>query len=108
MLIFNNSLFEALKTVYPEYKWLPWKFAQVPRGYWQSKENIKNYLDWLAEEEINDLKQRSMPTPETDSEKIEIIRDVTRYASKKAGILNHFKNYFSILEVVQKKLFLLI
>jgi hypothetical protein len=29
---YGNSLPNALKTLYPDYDWKPWKFTQVPKG----------------------------------------------------------------------------
>lgn len=46
----QGSLYYALKTVYPEYNWIPWKFRghHVPRGFWQHSSNHKLFLEWLA------------------------------------------------------------
>jgi hypothetical protein len=45
---YNNSLIKALKTLYPEYKWQEWKFKMVSKRFWQSSENVKNYITSLA------------------------------------------------------------
>lgn len=45
---YKESIFFMLKTLYPEYNWLPWKFVQVPTSFkWKKQENIKEYCDWL-------------------------------------------------------------
>jgi hypothetical protein len=44
-----RTLNSALLNVYPEHEWLSWKFDQVPKGYWNKKENQKKLLDWLGE-----------------------------------------------------------
>jgi hypothetical protein len=31
-------------------EWLPWKFNQVPRGFWSSVDNQRLYLDWIGKE----------------------------------------------------------
>lgn len=38
-----------LSTVYPEYPWLPWKFAKCPDGYWDDINNQRQYMDWLGQ-----------------------------------------------------------
>jgi len=45
---YNRSLSKALATCYPEYKWEPWKFAQVPRHCWKNSDNTKAFLDSIA------------------------------------------------------------
>lgn len=44
---YDNSLYKALKTIYPEKVWLPFKFLNCPNGYWESTENRKasNFLN---------------------------------------------------------------
>jgi hypothetical protein len=40
-----------LKTLYPEYEWLPWKFTYgVPQNFWDDYQNHKLYMDWLFKE----------------------------------------------------------
>ncbi len=34
----------ALQSVYPEKRWLPYKFQNVPKGYWQQKSNVADAL----------------------------------------------------------------
>jgi hypothetical protein len=38
----------ALQAVFPEQQWHPWRFSQVPVGYWEDMENQRKYFDWLA------------------------------------------------------------
>jgi hypothetical protein len=46
---YNKSLYLALGAVYPDYKWLPWRFKQnAPRGFWNSIENQKWFMDCLG------------------------------------------------------------
>lgn len=35
--------------VFPEEDWLPWRFPQVPRGFWDAPENLQRYLNHLGE-----------------------------------------------------------
>ncbi len=53
----DTPLFKLLSNVYPEHKWLPWKFQQqVPMGYWEDPSNQKKFLDWAATElEIKEM-----------------------------------------------------
>jgi hypothetical protein len=37
----------ALCAIYPEYEWLPWMFEVAPERFWESKENVDRYLEWL-------------------------------------------------------------
>jgi hypothetical protein len=48
--VYNNSLIKLLQSVYPEHPWQVWKFAQVPRGFWDSNENQREYLRVLQEQ----------------------------------------------------------
>jgi hypothetical protein len=44
---YNWSCVCFLNKVYPEIEWLPWKFIQAPRNYWNDIENQKIYMEWL-------------------------------------------------------------
>lgn len=46
---YNASLYRALSTIYPEQKWMPWRFEKIPHGYWNTKENVVFFLKWFAE-----------------------------------------------------------
>jgi hypothetical protein len=37
-----------MKEIYPTHSWVPWKFQAVPRGFWASETNRKQYFDWLG------------------------------------------------------------
>jgi very-short-patch-repair endonuclease len=39
-----------VKIIYPEYKWLDWKFKSTIKGFWQKIDNQKLYADWLGKE----------------------------------------------------------
>jgi hypothetical protein len=45
----KDGLPAALKEVYPDHPWLPWKFDKTPRGYWADVTNQRRYFDWLRE-----------------------------------------------------------
>jgi len=42
---YGGSLSALLAKLYPDYKWDPMRFSQVPRNYWRSIENQRAYLD---------------------------------------------------------------
>lgn len=47
--LYNNSLIEALESVYPAHKWLAWKSLQnVKYGFWDNIANQKDFLDDLG------------------------------------------------------------
>ena len=47
---YNGLVFEYLKTMYPEYDWLPWKFEVCPRHYWDNFNNQKKFMEWAEKE----------------------------------------------------------
>lgn len=50
-LHYNGSPFQFINSCFPDYKWIPWKFdGQVPKGYWQDKNNHIKYIEWLGKE----------------------------------------------------------
>jgi hypothetical protein len=49
--LYQGSLGISLKSIYPEWEWKPWIFAEdVPETFWHSFENQRKYMDWFAEE----------------------------------------------------------
>jgi hypothetical protein len=46
----NSSLFEALKSVYPEYDWDPIHSNKHSASFWQDTKNQRRYMDWIAEQ----------------------------------------------------------
>lgn len=47
---YSGSLIRALSAMYPNHRWLVWKFAQVPRGFWDNLHNQRAFFEWLGEE----------------------------------------------------------
>jgi hypothetical protein len=47
---YKGSPLKALEAVFPNHQWIAWKFHQVPRGYWNRKDNQRKFLDWLTKE----------------------------------------------------------
>src|SRR4051812_46748803 len=44
---YRDSPFKLITSTYPDHEWLPWKFQNVPKGYWADKSNERKFLDWL-------------------------------------------------------------
>jgi hypothetical protein len=47
---YNSSPFQLLSNVYPDFEWLPWKFANVPRGFWTDVNNQRKFINWAENE----------------------------------------------------------
>jgi len=39
---------KLLQEIYPEHKWILRKFGTVPKGYWDSLENQRDFVEWLG------------------------------------------------------------
>jgi hypothetical protein len=50
MEYYGYCLMDALREVYPEVTWNPLLSHHLPRKSWKSKDNQRNYLDWIAEQ----------------------------------------------------------
>ena len=53
---FKDSVPGAVMAAFPEYEWIPWKFRNVPSGFWNLWENRKAFFDWAGQQ----LKIKSM------------------------------------------------
>ena len=51
-LLKKSSFFEVLSEAYPEYDWLPWKFEQCPKNYWNDSKNVRKFMEWAGKELI--------------------------------------------------------
>ena len=50
LALYNQNQYLMLSTVFPEVKFLPWKFPRVVKGFWQNVENRNRYISWLKTE----------------------------------------------------------
>ena len=49
--VYDGSFYHALQSVYPDHKWLAWKFSQkVPQGYWNDINNKREFMNWLGKQ----------------------------------------------------------
>lgn len=48
---YQESVYLMMKTLYPDYDWLPWKFIKIHNSFsWKKKEDVRLYCDWLYNE----------------------------------------------------------
>eukprot|EP01118_Nematostelium_gracile_P009093 TRINITY_DN3048_c0_g1_i1.p2 TRINITY_DN3048_c0_g1~~TRINITY_DN3048_c0_g1_i1.p2 ORF type:complete len:336 (+),score=65.90 TRINITY_DN3048_c0_g1_i1:28-1035(+) len=49
--LYDGSLRKALEDLYPDHKWLPWKFDEsMPLGKWREMHVQRDFMDYLAKE----------------------------------------------------------
>jgi hypothetical protein len=48
MHTYAHSMYNMLSDIFPEYNWVPLKFAHTPRGYWDLDASGKQFLDTVA------------------------------------------------------------
>jgi hypothetical protein len=46
----NSTFFRAVLDVFPEYDWIPWKFRNISRGFFDDVIHQRQYFDWLSEQ----------------------------------------------------------
>ena len=48
----NDSLFEVLSSIYPQYEWMQWRFkhCKCPQNFWNNIENQRKYIEWAGKE----------------------------------------------------------
>ena len=39
-----------LTTLFPNYQWLPWKFHNIPHGFWKDLKNQRNFMEYLSQQ----------------------------------------------------------
>lgn len=47
---YNSSLTKALIAVYPTQNWMLWRFGRVPKGFWETGANQREFFDWLGQQ----------------------------------------------------------
>jgi hypothetical protein len=60
-LRYGGSLIYTLQSVYPDFEWDVLKFERVPRRYWNSETNVRNFLhNFSSERKIQNNKDWSL------------------------------------------------
>ena len=47
---YDGSISKFLATIYPDYKWLPWKFHSCPHNFWSDIKNQRWFMDWAGKQ----------------------------------------------------------
>jgi hypothetical protein len=64
---YNSSLYNALKTLYPEHSWDPLRFQNIPHGYWKKESTAQHYralfTSWQQQHNITRIEHwyRALP-----------------------------------------------
>jgi hypothetical protein len=45
---YNDSIFHALRSIYPEFQWQGWKFDKVKTHFWEETKNIDEFITWFS------------------------------------------------------------
>jgi hypothetical protein len=47
---YSSSPSAMVEALFPEYRWLPWKFLHAPRSFWEDTKNQQTAIQFLAQE----------------------------------------------------------
>jgi hypothetical protein len=47
---YKESVYDILKSTFPEHEWIPWKFHMVSKGFWKDNSNQRWFMDWLGKQ----------------------------------------------------------
>lgn len=47
---YGGSPMAALQDCFPRRTWLEWRFARVPAGFWDNRNNCQSYIRWLGKQ----------------------------------------------------------
>lgn len=50
VIIYGGSVHRALSSIFPEHKWIPWKFENAPKNFWKQSKNVKEFLESIKKE----------------------------------------------------------
>jgi hypothetical protein len=78
---YEGTLFEFLKSVYPEHNWIPWKFKRTSGGAWKDMETQKKAI-LEFEQKLNFVKPEDW-------------YDIDRQTLKNHGLLSMLSNYYN-------------
>jgi len=87
LTLYGGSPVAVLRDCFPRYTWHEWMFIRVPCGFWDSLENRRRYMRWLAKK----LKFRK---PE-DWSKVRIRDFLDNYGS---SLLGRYRSYHDLMK----------
>lgn len=85
---YDSSHYLMLKKVYPEYKWLPWKFRSLPRSVVDDPQVLEDSLAYVEKEK--------------KLEKLEDWYSVSQNDLKKLGVYSIISKYGRLPDVLRK------
>jgi len=47
---FRGSTHAIVQDAFPKHEWLPWRFVQTPRKWWNVKTNQLQFIEWLRKQ----------------------------------------------------------
>jgi hypothetical protein len=47
---YNGTILNLIVATYPDYEWLPWRFAMTTRNYWDDEKNQRKFMEYAAKE----------------------------------------------------------
>ncbi len=50
LLARHRSFHGMFERLFPDHDWVPWRFRNVPHGYWSKPENRQRYVRWLGKQ----------------------------------------------------------
>jgi hypothetical protein len=50
IMIYKCSTVRLLAAVYPDYEWLPWKFARLSNDFWADEKNKRKFIEWAGKQ----------------------------------------------------------
>jgi hypothetical protein len=55
---YNGSLFMCLRSIYPEFQWLPWLFPRIPQNLWNDQTQQRECMEWIRHQlQIHEISQ---------------------------------------------------
>jgi len=83
-------MIKLAQSLFPDYNWLPWKFARTDSNFWKQRENVVSWLEWIR-------KELKLDTSLEDVYRI-THRDVIEKGSR--SLLTEYGNIYEIAKLV--------
>ena len=92
---YGGSLYNALSDLYPDQRWLPWRFACVPHNFWKNKEHRRQYFDWIRSKHLDKIDDNNNAPHSSSALRhafwaIPEIRKAIKEERACSGILSHY------------------